>query len=231
MKKIAIALSLIVFVFATNSSYGDEIDNPRNFSFGLLAGYTPLPMLVYSVAWKNWEEKQENVDVSDDSYINPAPMGGLSFTYLPATKYITAGLTLEGFFFKHQGALKGAYGDNRQNRENYNVHMALDFYQINMLCSLYFTDNAFKPYLQFGIGAVRSDGELGSYHQTIYGAAGIISWGGQYSFTDWFALGGQIRTQDIFGLTFFYEPSYDNLTTIEAQVIPLSFLLHTSFYF
>lgn len=231
MKKRAVIFVLLFSLAFASSIFADDPKGDKNFSIGLLGGYTVLPMLVYKVNWKSWENGDEDISVSDDSFLNTAPIGGVSFSYYPSQRFITVGFTLEAFYLKHLGTLKGSYGNDRQNRENYNYHMALDFYEINMLCSIYFTEKAFKPYLQFGLGAVRGDAEFADYHQTVYGATGIIAWGGQYSFTEWFALGGQIRTQDIFGLTYFYEPRPENLMTIKGQMIPLSFLLHTNFYF
>jgi hypothetical protein len=232
MKKAALPVLILVLIcFVQVSRVSANSQGHKPFTIGLYGGYNALPMMVNDVDWKSYTPEKEEIDVSDDSFLHPAPAAGLAFMYLPAELFVSTGFSIEGFYQRHQGTFKGAVGNNSQNQEAYNFHMAVDFYQLNFLCTFYFTQKAFKPYLQLGLGGVRSDMEIGSFDQTAYGAVGVISWGGQYSFTDWFAFGGQVRTQDFFGLTYFFEPSAQDMVTIESQIIPLSFLLHTSFSF
>ena len=230
MKKARIALLLLFLVLCICQTASAEED-PKAFSIGLYGGCTVLPMSVFGVDWQQYDDKREEIATNDDSYLQPAPLGGLAFTYLPARRFVSIGFTLEGFFQQFEGALKGSSGNNPEQKENYDFDIVMRFYQINFLGTIYFTRNAFKPYLQLGMGAVYNDAQIDSDHQTAYGASGIVSWGAQYSFTDWFAFGGQVRMQDMFGMRYIYEPSEKDLLSIEAQYIPLSLLVHTTFYF
>lgn len=204
---------------------------PHAFSIGLLAGYNAVAMLVYDVDWKSVSDRLVDVDVNDDSYIDPGPLAGVALTYLPALRHISFGITAE-FFYQHtQGKLKGNVGDNPQDVTGYEFDLSAHFTQIDFLGTFFFTRKPFQPYLQIGLGALRSDIEIDDDRQTAYGASGIVAWGAQYRFASWFAFGGQVRMQDQFGLVYRFEPDDVTLVTIEAQYIPLSLLLHTTFLF
>jgi len=109
--------------------------------------------------------------------------------------------------------------------------MSFDFYQMNVLGTILFTDKPFQPYLQIGVGAVRNDVTIEKSTQTIYGGSALAVWGTRYRFTDLFALGANLRMQDCFGMDFSYNIDDSNALDVSGQYIFLSLMFQTTFYF
>ena len=227
----AFALLALAALALSPGAKGFAQEKPKHFSVGLYGGYNVVSMLVRTVDWKTFDDRRTGRRTNDDSYIDLGPLTGLSFSYLPVEKFVTAGFTVELFYQQVSGRLKGTVLDPEGLPGDYDFDTFSRFYQLNFLCTLFFTRNAFQPYLQLGMGALRNDEQIDSYHQTAYGATGVIGWGAQYRVAPWVALGGQVRMQDLFGTVTHFEPEGNSLLTIESQYVPLALLLHTTFYF
>lgn len=230
---------LITVLLCADDLYADEQkieqaaieSDAKKYSLGIVAGYTALSSIAYRTFWYRYESGRNRIGTEDKSDLAAGPLSGLTFSYLPYNEYLVVGFTLEGFYHHYEGRFKGNLDKQDWGPGSYYFKTNLNFYQVNFLGTIYFTDKSFQPYVQVGMGAVLCDSKIGREHQTLFGASAIVAWGAQYRFYNWFAFGAQVRIQDMFGIVHTLEPEENVRATIEAQYIPLSFLVSTNFYF
>lgn len=240
MKRTATCLSILtMLVLWASGAYAEDISveksnyetKPKVLSIGIVAGYTALSSIVYQAFWHRYEDGRKRIVSDDKSDLDAGPLGGLTFSYLPYNDFLVIGFTLEGFYHHYEGRFKGGLEKSDPGPDNYHYKTNFNFYQINFLGTIYFTDKPFQPYVQLGMGAVLCDSKIGNAYQAAYGASAVVAWGAQYRFYDWFAFGAQARIQDMFGIVHTLEPEKNVRVTIEAQYLPLSFLASANFYF
>jgi hypothetical protein len=227
-----LAIIILMAMLSANGPVAEAQMKTDIFSVGLIGGYTAMSMSAWGVDWYTYDDNKKQVRVNDDSYLDPGPQAGLFVTYQPVERFLNLGFTLEGFYQQYDGKIKGTYGEGSpEQRIPYDFDATFKVMQGNFLLTLFFSNRDFAPYLQAGFGAVEVEAEIDGELLRMPGAVGVVAWGAQYKFVEWFALGGQVRAQDLFALAFDFEPDETNLLHIESQFVPLSILLHTTFYF
>lgn len=229
LKKTIVVISFIISLIGSSFCFAQSENKP--YSIGLSGGYTVFCFTDYDVAAYGLGDEQSDFWVNDDSYVNPAPIGAVSFTYWPVDRKIPAGITLEGAFLSQSGQFKGAHASPTENETPYAFNTHADFYQVHLMLTLAFSKTAFRPFLQLGMGPVINNIEIGSNKQTAYGASAVLDFGGEYRLSSRFGFGAKARLQQMLGLSYHFRPYNDAVMFIEAGYLPISLMACTNFYF
>ncbi len=201
------------------------------FGVDLVVGFTALPELDYRYKLTRTADECLECRTDDESTLETNGVYGLSLGFYPRSNWAHLGLIVEGLFAQYEGQLTGRADCPSSFTRTYRYDQRLNFYQLNALLKIYFTQKTVRPFVEIGLGVVRVDAEFDTYDQTVYGVTGLTSWGAEWRISRNFGLSLQARLADHFGLVYFYEPQPGDHARIEAQYIPISAVLKTHFYF
>ncbi|MDP8255644.1 MAG: outer membrane beta-barrel protein [Candidatus Alcyoniella australis] len=221
----SITIGLAIILLCSTAALAAE---GSRWQLGVQGGYSFLPLCNWNVDVQRAEQGVQQMDVDDDSYLDPSVFYGLSCAYSPRPGLIRYAVGLEADYSGFRGELRGDLElDGAPG--SYDTKMFFSLWQAQLLAWLYFYEGRFTPYAALGPGLAYVHAEFDGEAQQVYApqvtlAAGVDMYG-----ADWVCFGLELRFNYAMDMQFDVDLNDTDSAEIELDYLPLSALMTAKF--